>query len=279
MSAGASRSTLPRSLTAIGGGLPPCSRMPPRGTPATSRRTVRSLGRWNWWTASRRATTTRSPVGRTGSCWRIHGRCAGRSKYVAARGSGPSLRTSPGAYGKAAFPAVVPAAVPFTCRRCYHPPAPWPLAVTLALGARVWQPLDGRSTRDRRPSDEGGARGARRRCRRPDEETRGSHRRDRARQHRRGAPPPGEGRSARLQQFPPSGAASRAGAATRGPATAWTCRRSASPTSSPARSWRHRSTGSPPGRWRGRHPGRPASNRAPVASVAGGTLQPRRRAG
>ena len=58
-------------------------------------------------------------------------------------------------------------------------------------------------THDRRHSDEGGARGAGDRCGRPHEEARRSHRRDRVRQHRRGAPPRVEGRTARLRRLPP----------------------------------------------------------------------------
>ena len=73
-------------------------KIPPRGKPATSRRTVRSLGLWSWWTASRRAMTTRSS-GRTDGCWQTRGRCANRSRCVAGSGSGRSLRISPGTYG------------------------------------------------------------------------------------------------------------------------------------------------------------------------------------
>ena len=94
MCAGVLRSTPPKHRSPIAGSLPPCLRMLPHGKPATSRRTVRSLGRWSWWTASRRAMTTLSSGG-TGWCWQIHVRCASRSKYVAARGSGWSLRISP----------------------------------------------------------------------------------------------------------------------------------------------------------------------------------------
>ncbi len=70
---------------------------------------------------------------------------------------------------------------------------------------------------------------------RPHEKGHRDHHRYRVRRRRARAAPGGRSNSAASAVFA-SGAASRTGAATPGPVIGWTCRRSASPTSSPARS-------------------------------------------
>ena len=115
-----------------------------------------------------------------------------------------------------------------------------PHRLRLGGAARAWRPRqrpsDERPTRDRRQSDEGGARRGGGPRRRPHEEARRSHRRHPVPQHRRGTAPGPRRSNSGASAVSVSGAASRTGAATPGPATGWTCRRSASPTSRPARS-------------------------------------------